>query len=92
MADTKKLIDYIKDSKQQNAEQIEMEEHVEQSSINTAQEILALKKELTQHKKAIQTAILASPFSASKLYEARSKSELAQRKYDAITKIKEELF
>ena len=89
---SKKLLDYIKESRTEAAEIEEIEFQVEESSNNTDQEIFMIKKELSQQKKAEKTAITANPFSASKLYEARTKIELLQRKLDGVNKIKEELF
>lgn len=92
MSETRKLIDHYKESIAKDHEMEDIQNHIDESSINTDQEILAIKKELNSQKKKIQAAILSKPFSASVLYSERSKLELVQRKFDAITKIKEELF
>lgn len=86
-----KLIDILKSSKE-NGEAKQLDRQAKQANINTQQEILDIQNQIEQSDAKIEQVILANPFSASKLYEARMNKELLERKLKAINEILKELF
>lgn len=86
-----KLIEILKQSKE-NGEQKQFERQAKQAHINTQQEILDIQNQVETQDQKIEQALLANPFSASKLYEARTCKELLTRKLSALQEIQKELF
>jgi hypothetical protein len=84
-----KLIDIRRNSKD---EEIVLVTEIQQANINTQQEILDLKLQISKQQQVTKTALLANPFSASKLYATRKEEELLQRKLNALEEILIELF
>ncbi len=84
-----KLIDIRKNSKD---EQTVLEAEIQQANINTQQEILDLKLQINKQQQVTTAALLANPFSASKVYALRKEEELLQRKLNALEEILAELF
>ena len=86
-----KLIDILKKSKE-NPEGGQLERRSKQASINTQQEVLDIQSQIESQDAKIEQVLIANPFSASKLYEARMNKELLERKLKAINEIQVELF
>lgn len=86
-----KLIDILKSSKE-NGEAKQFERQAKQANINTQQEVLDIQSQIELADAAIEKVLVANPFSASKLYEARMNKELLERKSKAINDILKELF
>ena len=88
---TSKLINILRESKTE-VEEISLLSQSKQAHINTQQEILDTEALLDKQNIIVYNALIANPFSASKLYTARKEKILLEMKLKGMQDILSELF